>query len=159
MDIVGRLQKSLILQGIGSSSDWRSEIERCNVPIGLPLTLQEDSYLPTDATSFYLRGVPILAAFTGAHSEYHTPRDTPEKLNYEGAAKVARLMGSMANDLASGESPPNYVEQSVKQPTTGGRLRVYLGTIPDYAAEVKGVLLSGVGKGGPAEKAGARAGD
>src|SRR5205814_762722 len=73
MDMVGRLRERLILQGIGSSSIWRSEIERCNVPVGLPITLQDDSYLPTDATSFYLHGVPILAAFTGAHSEYHTP--------------------------------------------------------------------------------------
>src|SRR4029079_7428908 len=86
MDMVGRLRKNLIVQGIGSSPAWRSEIERCNVPVGLPLTLQDESYLPTDATSFYMHGVPILAAFTGAHVEYHTPRDTPEKLNYEGAA-------------------------------------------------------------------------
>lgn len=40
-----------------------------------------------------------------------------------------------------------------------GHLRAYLGTIPDYAEEVKGVLLSGARKGGPAEKAGVRAGD
>jgi Tol biopolymer transport system component len=159
MDMVGRLKKNLILQGIGSSEVWRSEIERCNVPVGLPITLQEDSYLPTDATSFYLQGVPILSAFTGAHSEYHTPRDTPEKLNYDGAAKVARFMGLLATDLAGKESPPNYVQQSVKHPTTGGRLRVYLGTIPDYAEEVKGVLLSGASKGGPADKAGVRSRD
>ena len=34
-----------------------------------------------------------------------------------------------------------------------------MGTIPDYAAEVKGVMLSGASKNGPAEKAGVRAGD
>ena len=68
-------------------------------------------------------------------------------------------MGLVASNLAVRESPPNYVQQPVKQPTTGGRLRVYLGTIPDYAEEVKGVMLSGVGKGGPAEKAGIKARD
>jgi Tol biopolymer transport system component len=52
MDMVGRLDKNLILQGIGSSSVWRGEIERRNAPVGLPLTLQDDSYLPTDASSF-----------------------------------------------------------------------------------------------------------
>jgi hypothetical protein len=159
MDMVGRLDKQLILQGIGSSSIWRSEIERRNAPVGLPLTLHDDSYLPTDASSFYLAGVPILSAFTGAHSEYHTPRDTPEKLNYDGAAQIARFMGLVAQGLAAGESPPPYVQQSVKQKTTSGRLRVYLGTIPDYATEVQGVMLSGVGKDGPADKAGVRAGD
>jgi Tol biopolymer transport system component len=159
MDMVGRLDKNLILQGIGSSSVWRSEIERRNAPVGLPLTLQDDSYLPTDASSFYLKGVPILSAFTGAHSEYHTPRDTPEKLNYDGAAQVARLMGLIAQGLATSESPPDYIQQSVKQPTTSGRLRAYLGTIPDYAEEVQGVMLSGVGKDGPADKAGVKSRD
>ena len=38
-------------------------------------------------------------------------------------------------------------------------LRTYLGTIPDYTTEVKGVKLSGVRAGGPAEKAGLKGGD
>ena len=109
MDMVGRLDKHLILQGVGSSSIWRGEIERRNAPVGLPITLQDDSYLPTDASSFYMQGVPILSAFTGAHSEYHTPRDTPDKLNYDGAAQVARFMGLVAAGLAASESPPDYV--------------------------------------------------
>jgi hypothetical protein len=159
MDMVGRLDKHLILQGVGSSSVWRGEIERRNAPVGLPLTLQDDSYLPTDASSFYMRGVPILSAFTGAHSEYHTPRDTLEKLNYDGAAQVARFMGLVAQGLAANESPPDYIQQSVKQKTTTGRLRAYLGTIPDYAEEVKGVMLSGVSKDGPAYKAGVKSRD
>jgi Tol biopolymer transport system component len=159
MDMVGRLDKHLILQGIGSSNFWRGEIERRNVPVGLPLTLQDDSYLPTDASSFYMQGVPILSAFTGAHSEYHTPRDTPERLNYDGAARIARLMGLVAAGVASNESPPDYLVQSVKETTTGGRLRAYLGTIPDYAEEVKGVMLSGASKDGPADKAGIKSRD
>jgi Tol biopolymer transport system component len=159
MDMVGRLDKHLILQGIGSSSVWRAEIEQRNAAVGLPITLRDDSYLPTDASSFYLQGVPILSAFTGAHSEYHTPRDTPDRLNYEGAAEVARFIGLVAQGLAASETPPDYVAQPVKQPTASGRLRAYLGTIPDYAEEVTGVLLSGVSKGGPADKAGVRSRD
>jgi Tol biopolymer transport system component len=159
MDMVGRLNKQLILQGIGSSPVWRSEIERRNAVVGLPITLQDDSYLPTDASSFYLHGVPILSAFTGAHSEYHTPRDVPETLNYEGAAQIARFMGLVAQGIAASDSPPEFVQQPVKQTTTGGRLRAYLGTIPDYAEEVKGVMLSGASKGGPADKAGVKSRD
>jgi hypothetical protein len=159
MDMVGRLEKNLILQGVGSSSIWRGEIERRNALVGLPITLQDDSYLPTDASSFYLRGVPILSAFTGAHSDYHTPRDTPDKLNYDGAAQVARFMGLVAMGLARSETPPNYIQQSVKDTATGGRLRAYLGTIPDYAEEVTGVLLSGVSKDSPSDKAGVKSRD
>ena len=160
MDMIGRLSKRLILQGIGSSSIWRGEIERRNAPIGLAITLQEDSYLPTDASSFYMRGVPVLSAFTGSHSEYHTPRDTPETLNYEGAAKIARFMGLVTRSLAMRDSAPDYVAlQAPKQGERRARLRAYLGTIPDYAAEVKGVKLGGASKGGPAAQAGVLAGD
>jgi S1-C subfamily serine protease len=38
-------------------------------------------------------------------------------------------------------------------------VRVTTGTIPDYATEVKGLLLGGVTGGGPAEKAGLMKGD
>ncbi|MCB1229618.1 MAG: M28 family peptidase, partial [Verrucomicrobiae bacterium] len=89
MDMIGRLNGKLLLQGIGSSDYWTGAIERRNAPIGLPITTQKDVYLPTDATTFYLRQVPILAAFTGAHEDYHTPRDTADKVNYEGARDIA----------------------------------------------------------------------
>ena len=56
---------------------------------------------------------------------------------------------------------PQYVAQ--ERPKDGQRralLRAYLGTVPDYAqTDVKGVQLSGVAKGGPAEKAGVNGGD
>ena len=159
MDMVGRLDKNLILQGVGSSSIWRSEIERRNAPVGLSITLQEDSYIPTDAQTFYTYGVPVLSAFTGSHSEYHTPRDTPNKLNFQGAASIAKLMGLITRSIAMRQSPPDYIEQTAPKTRTTGGLRAYLGTIPDYAEEVKGVLLSGARKGGPADKAGIKSGD
>ena len=104
--------------------------------------------------------MPILSAFTGSHEDYHTPRDTPEKLNYDGAARVARLMGLVTLSIAQRDSAPDYISQ--ERPAEGQRranLRAYLGTIPDYAEEVQGVKLSGVTKGGPASKAGVRGGD
>jgi Tol biopolymer transport system component/Zn-dependent M28 family amino/carboxypeptidase len=161
MDMVGRLQEKLVLQGIGSSPAWQSLVERANVPLGLSISLQNDSYLPTDASVFFLHGVPILSAFTGNHGEYHTPRDTPEKLNYEGISKVARLMSLVCRQLISAEKPPQYAAQ--ERPAEGQRraaLRAWLGTVPDYAqSDLAGVLLSGVAKGGPAEKSGVKGGD
>lgn len=164
LDMVGRFEKRLVLQGIGSSSVWKSEIERRNAPVGLPITLQNDCYLPTDASAFFMRGVPILAAFTGSHSEYHTPRDTPDKLNYDDAARIAKFMALVTRSLASADSPPDFQDQERPQedrPRAG--LRAYLGTIPDYAQSdldgAKGVLLSGVSKDGPAAKAGVQGGD
>jgi Tol biopolymer transport system component len=161
LDMVGRLRDNLVLQGVGSSPFWKGEIERRNAVVGLPITLQNDSYLPTDASTFFLKGIPILSAFTGSHSEYHTPRDTPELLNYEGAAKIAKLMGLIARGVATSETIPEFVDQKAPE-NQGARaaMTAYLGSIPDYAqGDIQGVLLSGVAKDGPASKAGVQAKD
>lgn len=161
LDMVGRLRDALVLQGVGSSEWWPAQIERRNIPVGLPLTLSNDSYIPTDASAFYARGVPILSAFTGSHEDYHTPRDTPDKINYDGAASVAKLMGLITRSLAATSEPPQYVAQAKpKDQERRANLRAYLGTVPDYAqADVVGVKLSGVAKGGPAEEGGIQGGD
>lgn len=161
MDMVGRLDQALVIQGTGSSSVWPELLERANLSLGLPVVTQQTSYLPTDATSFYLKGIPILSAFTGAHGEYHTPRDTPEKINYPGTEKVVQLLAKMAAEISRKDLKPDFI--SMKKPEgqeNRGGLRVYLGSIPDYASgDVKGLKLAGVSAGGPAEKAGLMAGD
>jgi hypothetical protein len=161
-DMIGRLTTHVYLQGVGSSSVWPGVIERGNVAVGLPIVLQPDSYLPTDATSFYLRGVPILSAFTGPHADYHTPRDTAERVNNEGAASIVQLMAALTRTLVMQPTVPDYIAQ--EKPTgsaSRANLRAYLGTIPEYGdtAEIKGVKLNGVAKGGPAAQAGLEAGD
>lgn len=160
MDMIGRLEDKLILQGIGSSDYWEGAIEQRNAPVGLPITIQRDTYLPTDATPFYLRQVPILSAFTGAHSDYHTPRDTVDKINYEGATDIARLMGLIARGLATDSNAPKYLKVDPPKNQGARGFRVYLGTVPDYSqGDVKGVKLSGVAEKGPAGEAGVQGGD
>lgn len=161
LDMVGRLDRHLILQGLGSSPAWAEVLEEANAPVGLPLSPAEDSYLPTDSTSFYVQGVPVLNFFTGAHSQYHTPRDTADLLNYEGAARVAWLAGRVVRLLEGRDQAPEYrPAEKPQEPGERAGLRAYLGTIPDYApTEVLGVPLAGVARGGPAEQAGLRQGD
>lgn len=158
MDMIGRLREQLVLQGIGSSPYWAGAIERRNAVTGLSLVLQNDCNLPTDASSFFRRGVPILSAFTGSHGEYHTPRDVPELINYEGAADTAKLMALITRDLLQSTEQLIFTEQEIQQ-TKVASLRASLGTIPNYTKEVKGAPLDGVSKGGPAEKAGLKGGD
>ncbi len=159
LDMIGRLRDSLVLQGIGSSPYWTGAIERRNAVVRLPLALQNDCHLPTDASTFFLHGVPILSAFTGSHDEYHTPRDVPELVNYEGAAQVARLLALITRDLGLSQQPPEYQEQ-VAEPQMRANLTAYLGTVPDYGkTDIKGVKLAGVTKGAPADLAGLQAGD
>ena len=161
MDMVGRLDDRVIVAGLASSKVWAREIERRNAVIGLPIVTSDDTYLPTDATAFYLKGVPILAFFTGAHTEYHTPRDTPETLNYDGLRDIARFVGLVARSRILEKDEPGYVKVARTEGRKGRRMsNVFLGTIPDYASDgVQGVPLSGVVKDGPAERAGLASGD
>ncbi|MCF6198457.1 MAG: M28 family peptidase [Hyphomicrobiaceae bacterium] len=161
MDMVGRYRQKLTLNGIGSSSVWSHIVERANILAQLNLKMANDSYVPSDATSFYLAGIPVLAAFTGSHDDYHRPSDTPDKINYRGLAKTTILMEGVARQLVRSSRSPDYKLQE-KPANSGARRRaiVYLGTVPDYAAKgIKGLRLSGVMKNGPAEQAGLQAGD
>ena len=163
LDMVGRLREKLVIQGIGSSPGFAGEVQRRNVPVGLNLQLDKTSTrLPTDASAFVAREVPILSAFTGAHEDYHTPRDTPDKLNYDGAAKTAQLFALIARGLLTSAEVPTFQldEGESREEAPRARLTAYLGTIPDYAAgEVKGLKLSGVAADGPASQAGVKGGD
>jgi Peptidase family M28/PDZ domain/PA domain len=161
MDMIGRLDKTLMLHGVGSSSMWRDEIDRANATIALPISLHDDSYVASDAAAFYLKGVPILNAFTGAHEDYHTPRDTANRINYAGTERIARLMAFLARSLATHPDALDYRAMAQpERPVRRANVRVYLGTIPDYSqAQVSGLKVSGVIQGGPAEQAGVQSGD
>jgi hypothetical protein len=161
-DMVGRMRDNkLTLQGAGSSHAWRRFIEKRNVGAGFNLALQDDPYLPTDVTSFYTKNVPVLNFFTGAHEDYHRPTDTADKLNYQDLERITKFARDIVIDLARSSGRPDLAKVERSGQAGGGRetLRTYLGTIPDYTTEVKGVKLSGVRGGSPAEKGGLKGGD
>ncbi len=164
LDMVGRLREKLVVQGLGSSPGFDAEVQRRNVPVGLALALDKTSTrLPTDASAFVARDVPILSAFTGAHEDYHTPRDTPDKLNYDGAAKISRLFALLTRGFMTAVEPPKFElaeGEASEKDVPRANLTAYLGTIPDYVAgDIKGLKLSGVAGEGPAAKAGVKGGD
>jgi Tol biopolymer transport system component len=161
-DMVGRLRENkLMVQGLGSSSEWRRLMEKLNIAAGFNLVLQDDPYLPTDVTAFYPRGVPVLSFFTGSHDDYHRPTDDPAKIDYNGLERITVFSRRLIDELVHGKVTPAYVKIARSDAPSGSRenLRAYLGTIPDYATEAAGVKLSGVRGGSPAEKAGLKGGD
>jgi hypothetical protein len=160
-DMVGRMQDNrLTVQATGTSPAWAGLLERANVAAGFDLTLQEDPYQPTDVASFNQAEVPSLSFTTGAHTDYHKPSDTADKIDYEDLDRIAALGATVITRVMATQEPPQFtkVEQSSQ---TAGRagVRVFTGTVPDYTATVKGLLLSGVVGGGPAEEAGLAKGD
>ena len=55
----------------------------------------------SDNWPFLQRGGPAMLFHTGLHPDYHTPNDTPEKLNYEKMEKIVRLVHSVSWTLAN----------------------------------------------------------
>src|SRR5688572_2797404 len=160
-DMVGRMTNNkLAAQATGTSPVWASLIERANVRAGFDITIQPDPYQPTDVSSFNEASVPSLNFTTGAHTDYHKPSDTADKINYEDLDRVVDLSAAITRQLMDVDAPPQFtrVEQSSQTVSRTG-LRVYTGTVPGYTADVKGLLLGGVVAGGPAEKAGLQKGD
>jgi Zn-dependent M28 family amino/carboxypeptidase len=160
-DMVGRMvDNKLTVQATGTSAVWNRLIEQANIAAGFDLVLQPDPYQPTDVATFNGASVPSLSFFTSTHTDYHRPGDTADKINYEDLDRIAEFAAAIVKRL--GDTPEAPVFTKVDQQTdTAGRagLRVFTGTIPDYATNVKGLLLGGVIGGGPAEQAGLQKGD
>lgn len=160
-DMVGRMHDNkLTVQATGTSPVWPKLIEQTNIAAGFDLTLQDDPYQPTDVSSFNQASVACLTFFTGAHEEYHKPGDTADKIDYEDLDRVVDFAVAIVKRLSDLETAPLFAKVEPKT-ETGGRagLRLFTGTIPDYASDAKGLLLGGVIGGGPAEQAGLQKGD
>jgi hypothetical protein len=160
LDMVGHLRKYLVIQGLGSSTQWHGLIEPLAKNHPFSIISQKDPYLPTDSTSFYVQGIPGLNLFTGAHDNYHTPRDTPETLNYQGIKDVSEFVTDLVLALEKKPDLMSFHQVPKSKLISENDLKIYLGTIPNYAsAEVSGVALSGVTKNSPAEQAGLKQND
>ncbi len=165
MDMVGRLGAGkLLVYGTGTAREWPEILAAADAgKDSLVLNEIGDGYGASDHTSFYSRDVPVLHFFTNVHGDYHKPSDTWDKLDYPGLERVAGLVARVATAVADrpagltlirGAGKPKEAD-SVATPGYGA----YLGTIPDFTPVDKGVKISGVRAGSPAEKAGLVAGD
>ena len=161
-DMVGRMvDNKLTVQATGTSPVWARILEQANVAAGFELIVQPDPYQPTDVASFNQAGVPCLTFFTSTHTDYHRPTDTADKINYEDLDRVVSFAAAIVKRIGDTPEAPQFTKVQQQTESGGGRagIRLFTGTIPDYATNVKGLLLGGVVGGGPAEQAGLQKGD
>ncbi|MHC4959952.1 MAG: M28 family peptidase [Planctomycetota bacterium] len=156
MDMIGRLEgKNLFVGGVGTSPRWRPLLKRVNETIALKITEGEGGRAPSDNTSFYNKGKPVLFFFTGLHPDYHRPSDDVEKVDGAGAELVARLAAGVTDELARGSEPipftkadrggfgpPRPVLGISAGPAEGGV--AVAGLAPDSAAAKAGMLRGDV---------------
>ncbi|KAA3599250.1 MAG: M20/M25/M40 family metallo-hydrolase [Calditrichaeota bacterium] len=164
MDMIGRLEENkLIVNGVGTSEIWESELNSRSEEYKLKLFLTKDGSGPSDYSSFYEENIPVLSFFTGVHEDYHTFEDDTEKLNFEGQFRTLKFIGEMLEFAGNYENDIPFTKYKSNDPHSGiakTGFRVYVGTIPDYSYEGnEGMKLSGAKSGGPADKAGMQKGD
>ena len=159
LDMIGRLKDNKInIQGVGSSSRWKPLLDSLNAAKTFTITTTDDGLGPSDHSSFYSKDKPVLFLFTGLHSDYHRPSDTPDKINYAGQAAVVRFTESILRTVAGWSAAPDFIKVKTVQSASAG-FNVVFGVIPDYADHPKGLHITGVREGGPAAKAGLAADD
>lgn len=161
-DMVGRLDTALNSLSIGGTKTSEETEQILNdLNPGFNLALSEEGVGPSDHASFYLQNVPVFFISTGAHSDYHTPNDDTEFINFEGARKVTEYAYDLLMEVANRDSALTFQEAGAKfQRSRGGRFKVTLGVMPDYAGmEKRGMRIDAVTKGKPAEKGGMKKGD
>lgn len=166
MDMIGRLKKdgpSINISGTGTFDIADSIIDNLSSTLNFSVNKIIDGYGPSDHSAFYLSGIPVLFITTGAHSDYHTPSDNPEKINYHGQVSITKFTADLIRSIANLSVPPIFAEakkRSVANQYSRG-LKVTLGIMPDVSgAETSGGMkVEGTRKDAPAAKAGMLKGD
>ncbi len=159
MDMIGRLNKEtkkLIVSGVGTSDDWVTLIQST----ATTLSIKQDSsgIGPSDYTSFYQKNIPVLAFFTGQHSDYHKPTDDADKINFGGEVQVLNYIKTIV-DKTLKLKKMTFRETKLNSDSTKINFKVTLGVMPDYAFDGIGMRIDGVTNGKPAFKAGILKGD
>jgi hypothetical protein len=161
-DMVGRPRENkLYVGGVGTSPVFPQLLEKANAATRFQLSFQQSGYGSSDHSSFYVKNLPVLFFFSGLHSDYHKPSDTPEKIQYADQARVAELGLRVAAALAGAAERPAFVRVQEARPVMGGGggYGAYFGSVPDMGEEVEGVKFADVRDASPAAKAGLKAGD
>jgi hypothetical protein len=173
-DMVGRLRDDkLIVYGVATATELPALLDSANVAAAAPfpkghwraplrITALGDGYGPSDHSSFYARNVPVLHFFTDLHEDYHRAGDVVSKINARGEARVVDVAERVIRFIADRPSRLTFVRGAAPVASAGSRNAsdVYLGSIPDMSdGGGRGLRLTGVRAGSPAEVAGLAPGD
>ncbi len=164
LDMIGRLKEDRTIQigGAGTASGLADIIWKNADTTLLKPVLSQEGYGPSDHSSFYGKDIPVLFFSTGAHLDYHTPYDTPDKINYEGMVNISGLIYGIGKELSGENEKPVFTEAGPKTQTGRGMRGkgVTLGIMPDFAGSIKnGLRADFVTPGRPAALGGMKKGD
>lgn len=164
IDMLGRLSEDRLLQvgGVKTSIESEGLLATINQKYGFNLSTSPQGYGPSDHASFYSKEIPVFFITTGPHTDYHTPFDDIDRINFDGLLECSEFIFDLANELANSQPKLTFQEAGPAQPQSrhGGELKVRLGIMPDVSgAEGKGLRILAVNDNQPAYDAGLKKGD
>lgn len=84
-------------------------------------------YFPSDHRLFYEKGIPVALFTSGVHRDYHTVRDTPDKLDYKQMESLVEYVFAMAQVLSDrdGRIRAASSKRTMEESPDKGEERVY----------------------------------
>jgi len=160
MDMIGRLPKenaSLAVSGTGTAAPFEKLVKRFENG-ALKIMTDSAGVGPSDHTSFYNKGIPVLHFFSGTHSDYHKPSDDIEKINAPGEEVILLIIAGLIEQLPKDEKL-TFLKTRNPSMGTSAKFKVTLGIMPSYANTDNGLKVEAVLDGKAAMKAGIKDGD
>jgi aminopeptidase YwaD len=163
LDMVGRLDtlKGIQIGGTGTSAEADTLIKLSNAAVGFRLALNQEGSGPSDHSAFYGKNIPVFFITTGAHTDYHTPEDDVDRINFPGMKAVTDFAYRLILSIDREPGKLTFKEAGPREsPAASVRFKVTLGFMPDFSAtDVEGVRVDFVSKGKAAERGGIKNGD
>ena len=152
LDMIGRLRgDDLYIFTDTTGKQWRDWIKDANEDVGLDLKWDVRPPGGSDHSMFISVGIPAVFFNTWLHDDYHTPRDTADKINGEGGAAVVQVVANLVERAVTDPERIAFVAPKPRAP------RPYLGVMLGSAET--GVLMQDILEDGPLDKGGAKNGD
>jgi aminopeptidase YwaD len=154
MDMVGRSRDGrLQVGGVGTARGLQDLVAEANREHGLKIEWDQQGVAPSDSTSFFRKGLPVLFFFTGLHADYHKPSDDVEKINFADMTRICRLCRDVGTAIAEREERLEFTRPPApKRPPT-------LGVRPSPEPDPRGIVIAAVIPGGPCAQAGMESAD
>ncbi|MEA3496386.1 MAG: M28 family peptidase [Bacteroidota bacterium] len=163
-DMIGRfdtLNRSLMIGGSGTSIESDSMIKLFADNYDLNLKLSPEGYGPSDHASFYTKDIPVFFISSGAHTDYHTPADDIDKINFKGQKYILDYSSELLLGLINMEKDLTFKEAGPKGHSKHGyKYKITFGIMPDFAnTSNNGLGVDAVSPGGAAANGGIKKGD
>ena len=114
-DLIGRSLGDLPLPlvfmfGSEHAPALRTHLENIGIPSGLEVGRLGVDFIGTrsDYGPFRDQRIPFLFFSTGEHPDYHTPRDTPDRINYDQLSRISSLMAQLMVQVADCPETPAW---------------------------------------------------